>query len=85
MKPPYRYCVITLLAGTGACSTYSTESTVLSAPANICEEPRPQVCTMEYRPVCASLSDGSMKTYASGCSACGDTQVQSWVENECPG
>jgi hypothetical protein len=51
---------------------------------NLCEEPRPQICTMDYRPVCGTLSDGSVKTYANGCGACGDANVVSWVEGECP-
>ncbi len=31
-----------------------------------CPEPRPQICTQEYRPVCAQLSGGIFKTYATG-------------------
>ena len=43
-----------------------------------CTDPRPQMCTMEYKPVCARLGEGAeaeWKTYASGCSACGDPKV----------
>ena len=84
METICRYCLVALLAGLGACTTYSSDSTpVLGAPT-LCEEPRPQVCTMEYRPVCANLSDGSVKTYATGCTACSDAKVVSWVEGECP-
>jgi hypothetical protein len=36
---------------------------------------------MEYLPVCATLTDASVKTYASACS---DARVVSWVEGECP-
>jgi hypothetical protein len=80
----YRYCLVALLAGPGACTTHSSESTPLRGAATLCEEPRPQICTMEYLPVCANLRAGSVKTYASGCSACSDTQVESWIEGECP-
>lgn len=55
----------------------------LAANATACEEPRPQICTADYRPVCATLNDGSNKTYANGCSACGDSNVLAWVENAC--
>jgi len=41
----------------------------------ICEEPRPQICTMDYRPVCAQLEDGTFKTYSNGCTACSDPIV----------
>jgi hypothetical protein len=46
-------------------------------------EPRPQVCTMDYRPVCASLATGDRKTYANACGACADSAVVSWHEGEC--
>jgi hypothetical protein len=84
METMYRYCLVALLTGLGACATYSSESTTMDGAATHCEEPRPQVCTMEYRPVCANLSDGGVKTYASGCTACSDARVVSWVEDECP-
>lgn len=48
-----------------------------------CAEPRPQFCTMEYQPVCAKLSDESIKTYASGCTACSDSAVTSHREGPC--
>jgi len=46
-----------------------------------CTDPRPQLCTMEYNPVCARLGEGDKaewKTYASGCSACGDAAVSAY-------
>ncbi|MDX2494977.1 MAG: hypothetical protein QNK27_08465 [Desulfuromusa sp.] len=47
-----------------------------------CSEPRPEICTMDYRPVCGQL-DGSSKTYSNGCVACSDLQVTGYVEGEC--
>ena len=41
----------------------------------VCADPRPQACTMDYRPVCATLADGSTATYANGCGACADAAV----------
>ena len=55
-----------------------------AAQPRLCEDPRPQVCTMDYRPVCANLSDGTRKTYSNGCGACADAAVVSWSEGECP-
>jgi hypothetical protein len=52
--------------------------------ATMCEEPRSQACTRDYRPVCASLEDGSEKTYSNGCTACADAKVIVWVEGPCP-
>ena len=48
-----------------------------------CSEPRPQMCTMEYRPVCGITKDGADKTYGNGCGACGDAEVISFTEGEC--
>jgi hypothetical protein len=77
---------------------------VVDAPAStpadeskpsICTEPRPQMCTMDYRPVCATRDTGvrcikapcpssEQKTYSNGCSACSDATVSEYVEGECP-
>jgi len=49
----------------------------------VCNDPRPQVCTMDYRPVCAQLEDGSIKTYSNGCTACSDQLVTDYEEGVC--
>ncbi len=48
-----------------------------------CTEPRPQICTQEYVPVCASLVDGTKQTYPSGCVACSDANVVSYLLDQC--
>lgn len=48
-----------------------------------CEDPRPQVCTMIYAPVCALRTDGSEETLASACNACADETVISHVDGAC--
>lgn len=51
-----------------------------------CTEPRPEICTMDYTPVCA-LVNGSgtaqWKTYANACTACSDSAVTGYRENAC--
>ena len=49
-----------------------------------CEVPRPQVCTMEYAPVCADLVAGGAKEYSSGCNACADEAVAGYLPGRCP-
>ena len=49
----------------------------------VCPEPRPQICTMDYVPVCAQLQDGSFKVYSNGCSSCSDPAVVGYREGEC--
>ncbi len=68
----------------GACASGSPDKALAVAGATVCEDPRPQVCTMDYTPVCANLQDGSVKTYPNGCGACVDANVKSWVVDACP-
>lgn len=54
-----------------------------TAGATACSEPRPQVCTMEWAPVCATTLAGASKQYASSCNACADDQVTGYRNGEC--
>lgn len=49
----------------------------------ICPEPRPEMCAMDYRPVCAQLKDDQFKTYSNGCSACSDAKVVGYRQSAC--
>ncbi len=49
----------------------------------LCPEERPQVCTHEYNPVCATLKDGSVKTGSTGCTACSDPEVVGYTMGKC--
>ena len=70
---------LTLLMGLAACETQPTPTLVTQ-----CSDPRPQVCTMEYAPVCADLVAGGKKQYASACNACADDAVSGYLKGECP-
>ena len=48
-----------------------------------CPELRPEMCTMDYNPVCGNLSEGSFKTYSNGCNACSDPMVTSYSQGDC--
>lgn len=69
----------------------SAETPLIAAPPveapagtmTLCTEPRPEICTMDYNPVCGSLEDGSTKTYSNGCSACSDSAVTGWTQGTC--
>ena len=62
----------------GACAGKDT------LPLVECTPPRPQVCTMEYAPVCAEVNSGEMKTYSSACNACADDAVAGYLSGACP-
>jgi len=75
----------------------SPESTSMQRPDGLykrCKEPRPQICTREYRPVCATRDTGircvttpcdsqEFKTYGNGCTACADTNVSEYRSGAC--
>lgn len=65
-----------------ACQTHMPPETSQVAFVK-CPETRPEMCTMDYDPVCGHLSDGSMKTYPNGCNACSDSNVVSYTQGEC--
>ncbi|NNJ96222.1 MAG: hypothetical protein HKP12_03600 [Gammaproteobacteria bacterium] len=51
-----------------------------------CTEPRPEVCTMDYDPVCGlrKLSGiDKWKTYANDCTACADATVVAYKKGAC--
>lgn len=52
-------------------------------PPGACVEPRPQVCTMIYAPVCAQHKDGHSETHSSGCNACADDTVMRYEQGTC--
>ncbi len=49
-----------------------------------CADPRPQMCTRDYRPACGIRRDGSRKTYGNACSACADPDVVTQGAGACP-
>lgn len=69
-----------------ACTSYNEKNNIHEPGALdliLCEEPRPQVCTREYNPVCATLRDGSTITGATGCTSCSDPDVVSYKMGAC--
>ncbi len=55
----------------------------LSEAATACPAQRPQACTQNYDPVCATKRDGTRQTYSNGCMACSDTNVVRHVPGPC--
>ena len=53
----------------------SSEATYSTPELTACEDPRPQVCTLQYDPVCGFTSADKYKTYSNACSACSDAAV----------
>jgi hypothetical protein len=49
-----------------------------------CSEPRAQVCTRQYDPVCAFLGKSETREYGNACTACADAQVSGFIAGSCP-
>ena len=56
---------------------------IKKSPIVLCEDPRPQICTMDYTPVCGLKAKDTLKTYGNACGACSDVQVTSHIMGEC--
>jgi len=82
-----RMVMTALLAGfiAAACAqSAAVEATVSSDPGLVaCEEPRPQLCTMQYDPVCGLTANNQYKTYSNACSACSDASVSGYNPGAC--
>lgn len=84
------------IACSAGCSATSLDASEAVELEYVCEDPRPQICTMDYRPVCALRDTGvrcvttpcpstEWATYSNGCSACSDARVTGYVSGECNG
>lgn len=69
-----------LLSAISACSA---SPPIAETPPHQCEDPRPQVCTLEYAPVCALRGEGEWREYSNGCGACADPEVSGYRDGPC--
>ena len=76
------------------CAAAPRSATDFSDLDKRCEDPRPQMCTREYRPVCALRDTGvrcvttpcpstEWKTYGNACDACADADVIGHIAGAC--
>ena len=78
----YRSIVFIAFLFITACATTQQSHSVKMETID-CPELRPEMCTMDYNPVCGNLSDGTFKTYSNGCNACSDPDVTRYSQGEC--
>ena len=84
------------LCATGliACSNPEPGKPVANEDAVVCKDPRPEMCTQEYLPVCATRDNGvrcvttpcestETVTYSNGCMACSDPAVYFYHPGAC--
>ncbi|MDX1697313.1 MAG: hypothetical protein R3308_03460 [Thiohalobacterales bacterium] len=77
-----------------ACTAHEQVVPEAGASAVQCEDPRPEMCTQHYQPVCATRDSGircvttpcdstETRTYSNGCMACADPAVYYYSEGAC--
>ena len=78
------FAILSALLLLVSCATHRIDQ--IPPGAVQCTEPRPEICTMDYTPVCATIDNGTRcattpcestetATYANACSACADPAV----------
>ena len=84
---------VMLFAMTG-CNGAAVETSTNPTIDAECQDPRPELCTQEYDPVCTLRDTGNRcvttpcpstewKTYGNACRACNDTDVMGYRMGEC--
>lgn len=74
--------ILCLLIFLLSCSTNISEN-IHDGNITKCTSPRPQICTLDYKPVCGFENDGFHSTYSNACGACANSNVTSYTEGEC--
>jgi len=64
-------------------AAYAHDSDEKDKKITLCKEPRPQMCTMDYTPVCGLVNNNMVKTFGNACGACGELKVSAYITNEC--
>lgn len=88
------FTTLFLLLGLFACTNQEKNLPEIEVTRIECTNPRPEICTQDYRPVCATKDNGvrcvttpcdstDEVTYSNACSACADSDVYSYQAGAC--
>ena len=95
MRSGSKYIILCgLVLFCSSCATTETPTHKDASERVRCSDPRPQICTREYMPVCATRDTGvrcvttpchstEEVTYSTGCTACSDPKVSHYRTGKC--
>lgn len=84
-----------LVATPSACRSDGPPASARGEGHTACTDPRPEMCTQDYRPVCGLRDTGvrcvttpcdaawEEKTYSNACAACSHADVHGWRPGAC--
>lgn len=84
-----------VVASPSACRSEGPPPAAAAGDYTACTEPRPEMCTQDYRPVCGLRDTGvrcvttpcdaawEEKTYSNACAACSHADVHGWRPGVC--
>jgi len=94
--------LVMVFAGLAACQAHTEQASAQAEQVSqqvktsnhdyvTCPSPRPEMCTREYRPVCASVAVDCVKapcqtqrrTFGNGCTACANDRVAGYWPQAC--
>jgi len=84
IKQHYKFEFTTILILSAI--SFGCSSTDVKDDLTVCTEPRPEICTMDYTPVCGLQRLSAVeqwKTYPNACSACSDATVIGHKKDSC--
>jgi hypothetical protein len=79
------FLVLVIMTVLAACGGLDRPQSVAVELDQTCPQPRPQICTLEYAPVCAFLDGKRRREFSNGCGACSDAAVVGYISGPCPG
>ena len=71
------------MAALNGCQTIADHNEVVSGAVIACPDERPEMCTEQYDPVCATLSSGQRISFPNACHACADGEVINYRAGAC--
>jgi hypothetical protein len=80
--------LLAILALVSGCQSYvkDDQSGADSEPVvemEMCVDPRSEICTMEFAPVCGVRDGGEKESFPNGCGACSNQEIVGYLPGEC--